>query len=123
MTATELTSRMLADQRLHCRRLARALQLTEKMLAHAERDEWEEVILVEQERRDDLTACFAEPIVRGDEELVAEAMAALLHLNEQLMSRLRNARSQALAQGRELAGRREALDSYRAVESAVLAQR
>jgi len=106
-----------AQRIARCRRLARALEMTERMLTHAQCDEWEQVIVVERERREDLAACFAEPVGRGDEELLAEAMAALLHLNEQLMSLLRDARAQAMAQGSELAGRRQALDSYRAVKA------
>lgn len=118
MTVAELKPRPLPDRDHHGVRLARALELTEKMLGHAQRDEWEQVILVEQERRDHLNAFFALPIPRGEEDLVAEAMAALLHLNEELMSKLRKARSQAMSQGRELSGRRQAVNSYRAVEAA-----
>lgn len=107
----------VSDRVWHCRCLARALKLTEQMLAHADRDEWEQVAEVELERREDLTASFSRAVPPGDAELVAEAMAALLHLNEELMSKLKIARTAALAQGRELAGKREAVNSYLQVGS------
>ena len=37
----------------------------------------------ELERREDLAACFSDPVPAADVELVAQAMAALLHLNEE----------------------------------------
>ncbi|MDZ7783999.1 MAG: flagellar protein FliT [Halioglobus sp.] len=117
MTAGIATKPSVSDQVWHCRCLARALKLTEQMLAHADRGEWEQVARVELERREDLTASFSRAVPPGDAELVAEAMAALLHLNEELMSKLKVARTAALAQGRELAGKREAVTSYLQVES------
>lgn len=118
MSVEELRTRALSDQVRHCKRLAQALKLTEQMLEHAEKDEWQRVTELEIERRDDLTACFSRQIPPADAELVAQAMAALLHLNEELMSRLKVARSAAMAQGRELSSKRQAVNSYRAVEAA-----
>ncbi|MCB1843407.1 MAG: flagellar protein FliT [Halioglobus sp.] len=118
MSVEELRTRALSDQVRHCKRLAQALKLTEQMLAHAEKDEWQRVTELEVERRDDLVACFSREIPPADTELVAQAMAALLHLNEELMSRLKLARSAAMAQGRELSNKRQAVNSYRAVEAA-----
>tara|TARA_R110000823_G_scaffold47903_13_gene121869 strand:+ start:705 stop:1070 length:366 start_codon:yes stop_codon:yes gene_type:complete len=118
MIVEELRTRALSEQVRHCQRLAQALLLTEQMLEHAANDEWARVTELEIERREDLAACFSRQIPPADTELVAQAMAALLHLNEELMSRLRVARSAAMAQGRELTGKRQAVNSYRAVESA-----
>ncbi|MCR9104333.1 MAG: flagellar protein FliT [Gammaproteobacteria bacterium] len=118
MIIEELRTTAWSDQMRHCQRLAQALKLTERMLRHAENDEWQQVTELEVERREDLNACFSGQIPPVDAELVAQAMAALLHLNEELMSRLKVARSTAMAQGRELSTKRQAVDSYRAVEAA-----
>lgn len=113
------TQNMLApDQVAQCQRLAHVLTLTKQMLVHADNGEWEKVAQQELGRRDDLAACFADMAPVADAELFAEAMAALLHLNEELMSKLKVARTAVMEQGREYKRNRNAMDSYQAVDAA-----
>ncbi|MFK8047105.1 MAG: flagellar protein FliT [Halioglobus sp.] len=100
----------------HCRRLAHVLSLTKKMLSLAEDGQWEQVAEREMERREDLAACFENSSVTGsDAEVFAEAMAALLHLNEELMAKLKVARDLVMEEGRKHTRNRNALGSYRDV--------
>ncbi|MCB1710808.1 MAG: hypothetical protein KDI10_19045, partial [Halioglobus sp.] len=84
-----------------CRRLASVLTMTRQMLVDAGNGEWEQVAKRELERREDLAACFSDPVPAADVELVAQAMAALLHLNEELMAKLKIARTEVMMLARE----------------------
>ncbi|MAT95193.1 MAG: flagellar protein FliT [Halioglobus sp.] len=116
---TQVQARALPEQVHQCRRLARVLEMTRQMLAHADKDEWEQVTAIERERRDDLVQCFSEPIPLGDSELVAEALATLLHLNEELMSRLKEARSSVMEKSLEFSRQRQAVSSYQSVDASL----
>lgn len=102
-----------------CRRLAYVLGLTQDMLQVAEAGDWDKVARLEQERREDLVNCFAQARPTGDTELVAQAIATLLHLNEELMAKLKVARSSVMEQGAEFTRNRSAASSYMAVDSAL----
>ena len=99
-----------------CRRLARVLTMTQEMVELADDGEWDAVAERESARREDLKTCFSDPVSPGDAELVAEALAAVLHLNEELMSRLSSARDNVLQQGIAQARTRSAIDSYHDVK-------
>lgn len=101
-----------------CQRLAGVLTMTRDMLASAEDGDWERVAELERRRRDDLKACFATPPSQEHGELVAEALAVILHLNEELMTRLREARAAVLDQGVAQARTRAAIGEYRTVKGA-----
>lgn len=107
----------MRDQAALCQRLAYVLGLTKEMLEHADAGEWGKVADIEQRRREDLVACFADARPSGEPELVAQAMAALLHLNEQLMLMLKDARQEVMAQGQAFAHNRSATQSYQAVDA------
>lgn len=119
MMAVELQDKSLSSQVRHCRRLAKVLTVTRQMLVSAEEGDWDTVADMESQRREDLVACFAQPVPLGDTELVAEAMATLLHLNEELMAKLRVARSAVMAQGMDFTKSRQALSTYHAVDAAI----
>jgi len=106
----------LSDQARQCRRLANVLTLTKQMLVHADKGEWENVTELELERRDDLSTCFAESTSIADSVLIAEAIAALLHLNEELMAKLKTAREVVMAQGIEYSRNLSAVGNYKAIE-------
>ena len=97
-------------------RLARVLGMTRDMLDLAQAGAWDRVTELERERRSDLQHCFATPVDVEHGELVAETLAALLHLNEELMSLLGDAREAVLEQGAQQARRRSALDQYQNVQ-------
>ncbi len=101
-----------------CRRLAQVLTLTRDMLTHANNGDWDTVTLMERQRREDLMVCFADATSPEHGELVAEALAAILHLNEELMAKLRAARDNVLQQGVDQARTRTAIDQYQGVKHA-----
>ncbi|WP_461520212.1 flagellar protein FliT [Porticoccus sp.] len=103
-------------QAQQCRHLASALMKTQQMLELAKAGEWARVTELELQRREDLAACFSATAMAADSALIAEAIAALLHLNEELMSCLKDARTQVMAQGREHSKRRRAAESYGVVD-------
>jgi hypothetical protein len=121
----EFINKPISDKLEQCRRLAHVLELTKEMLVHADNGEWEQVTEMELLRRDDLMLCFSKSMPAGDTQLVAEAMATLLHLNEELMAKLKVARSAVMAQGLEFAKNRDAVSSYQAVgaSSSILSHR
>ena len=99
-----------------CQRLAGVLTTTQQMLACAEGGDWERVADLERRRRDDLAACFSASVAIADSSLIAEALAALLSLNEELMARLHSARSEVMESGIQLSRNRDAVSSYSAVQ-------
>jgi hypothetical protein len=118
MLAVVHQEQAMSDQTTQCRRLAHVLTLTKQMLVYADNGEWERVTELELERRDDLTTCFAESASIADSVLIAEAIAALLHLNEELMAKLKTARGLVMEQGIEYSRNRSAVGSYQAVKIA-----
>jgi len=107
----------LSDQAQQCRRLATVITMTKQMLVHADHGEWEQVTELEIERRDDLNACFSDSASVADSVLIAEAIAALLHLNEELMAKLQTARDVVMEQGIEYSRNRSAVGDYKAIET------
>ncbi|MFV0275749.1 MAG: flagellar protein FliT [Parahaliea sp.] len=107
------------DGRLgECGLLARALNTTRDMIELARNDDWESVVECERQRRADLDAFFDAPgRLQKHAELVAEALAVILHLNEELAGLLQVARSAALQAGSEQVRSRRALDSYAALHA------
>ena len=110
-------NQLASDQVEQCRRLAQVLMITRQMLVDAEDGDWEQVAAREVERREDLAACFSSSVPAADAELSAQAMAALLHLNEELMAKLQTARAEVMSLAREHTRNRHAVDSYQAVDA------
>ena len=118
MKTVILSEQYRIGQTQQCKRLASVLTLTKKMLAFAEQDDWSQVTECELERREDLARCFSDTLPAADAELFAEAMAALLHLNEELMALLKIARTNVMEQGQAFSRRRSAASSYRDMDAA-----
>jgi len=110
-------SELITAQVEQCQRLVHVIGLTQQMLRHADNGEWDQVASMEMERRDDMLACFADGPPPVDSELVAEAVAMLLHLNEELMAKLKEARQVVVQQGQQFARNRSAANSYKAVQA------
>jgi len=117
MMATPEAEQTVASQVAQCQRLARVLTMTQQMLAHAAVGEWEQVTELEQERRDDLAACFSEPVSLADSALIAEALAALLSLNEELMAKLNVAKSEVMETSVQFSRNRTAVGNYSAMQA------
>lgn len=77
--------------------LARVLKVTEHMLEQANAGNWDMVEELEAQRSVELQECFA----MQDEtpsEMIAEALATLLYLNEQLVQIVRYAKERTAAE-------------------------
>ena len=95
------------------RLLATVIKTTRNMLDLADEEKWDAVASLEVLRREDLKRCFEIPLEEGQSELVAEALAVLLHLNEELASKLVHARKQSLAESLDSTKNRDAINEYR----------
>jgi hypothetical protein len=112
MTLTARAESSVSTQLQQCQRLARVLTITQDMLSHADAGEWQRVADLERERRDDLSACFTESVSLVDSALIGEALAALLTLNEELMAKLKTAKSSVMESGIQFSRNRSAVGSY-----------
>ena len=108
---TEKPALTLAQTRV----LAGVIKTTRHMLALANQWEWGTVAELESLRREDLQFCFDIPADEDNAELVAEALAVLLHLNEELMNRLASARDAARQAVNVEVRQIEAMEEYRRV--------
>ncbi|MFT7287158.1 MAG: hypothetical protein ACI87W_001271 [Halieaceae bacterium] len=116
--SAEQQGTIAAGQAGSCRRLADVLNLTRDMLDYATADDWDRVAELEKMRRADLQACFSSPVIADQRELVAEALAVMLHLNEELMGKLATARELVLKRGAQQARTRSAIHNYHDVGQA-----
>ena len=92
--------------------LAESIQLTRDMLHNAREGNWSAVSDHELLRRDVLKRCFDSAVTADDSEVIAEALAVILHLNEELVSLLQCARQGSLEASRANMKLRGAVDSY-----------
>ena len=83
------------------RLLATVINTTRTMLELAGQEHWDAVADLEKLRREDLVRCFEIPVSGEQGELLAEALAVLLHLNEELMSKLSLARDELALEGKQ----------------------
>ena len=102
----------IEDKVSQLRLLAESIQLTREMLDNAREGNWSAVSDHELLRRDVLNRCFDSAVTADESEVVAEALAVILHLNEELVSLLQRARQASLDASRASVKRRGAVDSY-----------
>jgi len=98
-------------------RLATVIRTTQRMVQLAEAGAWDQVADLERERREELQCCFAAAVPDSHADLVAEALAAILHLNDELMEQLRAARDAVLELGVAQVRTRTALATYEALKA------
>ena len=82
-------------ERIQRERLAAVLLLTERMLNLAKLGDWDQVADSERCRQGLLEDCFDGEVQPHNSELFSEAIAAMLHMNEELMALLAHARTEA----------------------------
>ena len=99
------------------RLLATVIKTTRNMLVLAYQQNWDAVADLEVLRREDLKRCFDLPVKEDKEGLIAEALAVLLHLNEELASHLLTARARSLEGSRDREKSRSALEQYHTIET------
>lgn len=99
-------------KRKQCRRLVEVLEVTKTMVEHAQRGNWTEVGKLELQRRDELNECFAYKIADEDSYLMSEALATVLHMNEELMSIVAAARRELIQKQSENVQAKAGLNDY-----------
>lgn len=99
-------------KRKHCRRLVEVLEKTKLMVDHAMVGNWSEVATLEEQRRGDLNECFAYKIADDDSYLMSEALATVLHMNEELMNIVSKARRDLIKQQSETTQTKVRLNDY-----------
>lgn len=99
-------------KRKQCRRLVEVLEMTKEMVSLAKQGNWSEVGKLEEQRRDDLNECFSYKIADSDSYLMSEALATVLHLNEELMSVVAGARKELIQQQSENSRTKTSLSNY-----------
>jgi len=111
-TAMPDSAEMREDQ--HNRRrfqLARLLRSTEEILHCAQVGDWESVETLEKERQIELASCFTG---EGEEPspLVAEALATLLHMNNQIADLVKTAKNELVEEQQRMESQRNIADQY-----------
>ena len=104
-------------KRKHCKRLVDVLEKTKLMVDHAQVGNWTEVARLEEERRDELNECFAYKIADDDSYLMSEALATVLHMNEELMNVVSRARRDLIKKQSEATQTRVRLNDYLDISS------
>ncbi len=95
----------------HRFQLARLLRSTEEILHCAQLGDWESVEALEKQRQLELAACFTG---EGEEPspLVAEALATLLHMNNQIADLVKTAKLELVAEQKRLESQRSVAGQY-----------
>ena len=89
-----------------------ALEKTQKMLEEAECGRWEDIQTLENERKVILKRCFEQKIDQRNSVIFAEALATMLHLNEELVALLEAAKANAAARHKGDREAHEAIGHY-----------
>lgn len=97
--------------------LAAVLKLTQTMLQAAREGEWVEVSEGELHRRALLEECFSKPIDPELSEIFAEALATMLHMNEELVALLEAAKAEVAAAMKGQSATTKNIHHYLSVES------
>lgn len=92
----DLAARHEIHQRRQRVQLARLLQITEKMLEYAQQGDWVCVEELEALRKTELDACY-DLQQQQPSLLIAEALATLLYLNDQIVALVKLARTRLVA--------------------------
>lgn len=92
---TERCLEALLAKRGQCALLANILTRTSRMLEAARSGDWTLVTAIENKRSQLLKQCFSETVQPENAEIFSEALAIMLHMNEELVSLLENAKAEA----------------------------
>lgn len=91
--------------------LAKLLRSTEEILVCAQKGDWESVEEMEHSRKIEIADCFSN---QSHEEtpLIAEALATLIYLNEQITELVKQAKSDLMKEQRSFKSGRLAAQNY-----------
>lgn len=110
------TAEALIERRGQCTLLANVLLITQNMLRSAREGGWDAVAEMETDRRELLNDCFATAISPEQSELFSEALAAMLHLNEELIAEVEKAKIEAADRQLSQARTRKGISHYLDIE-------
>lgn len=111
------TAEALAEHRGQCTLLANVLLMTQHMVELAESGDWDSVTAMEADRRALLRDCFCAAVPPAHSEIFAEALAAMLHLNEELMSLLDSAKANIAGRHAKQVETRRGIGHYLDIDS------
>ena len=97
--------------------LATAIRISDQMLSHARAGRWELIDALEAERRKVLRAIFETPIPAAYSERVSEAIAIMIHLNEEVMELVNDAKAAAALNHSRVKSEHKAVGHYLDVDS------
>ena len=89
-----------------------ALEKTQQMLLEAECGHWDSIQRLESERKIILNRCFEQKVADRNGEIFAEALATMLHMNEELVALLENAKAHAAVRHTDDQFAHEAIGHY-----------
>lgn len=98
-------------------RLASILVITKKMLLEARNGSWDQVTEMEMQRALVLRECFSSPIPEQHSDTFTDALAAMLHMNEELIALLENAKAEVAIKRTDQARTSKSLGHYLDIES------
>ena len=96
--------------------LARVVLITQEMLDLAHKDQWDLVTSKERDRRVLLADCFADSVPTGQSQLFSEALAAMLHMNEEMIGLLEAAKENVAIKRTDQSHKKRSLGHYLDVE-------
>ena len=111
-----MTDQSVADPSGAASGLANILLMTENMLSLARDDSWDAVTVLEEQRREALVTCFASPIPPSQSEVFSEALAAMLHMNEEMIGLLEAAKENVAIKRTDQSHKKRSLGHYLDIE-------
>ena len=109
---TEPCLEALLARRGQCALLANVLTRTSRMLEAARSGDWPLVTAMENKRSQLVKQCFSEPVGAENSELFSEALAIMLHMNEELVALLEDAKAHAAVRHTDDQFAHQAISSY-----------
>jgi hypothetical protein len=106
----------LVERSGQCTLLANVLLMTKQMVELAQSQDWDAVAQLEGDRRSLLSDTFSEPVPPEHSEIFSEALAAMLHMNEELMALLKTAKDDVVHQHAAQVRTRDGIGRYLDVE-------
>lgn len=116
MTVGEDKDRKTPDDSCVSQLLADVLLISEKMLQLGREDKWDTVAELESKRAYFLKQCFDSPISDDRFDVFSQALAVMLHLNEELITVLEEAKGQAAIQRTDTRKKASSVKHYLDVE-------
>jgi len=109
---TERCLEALLARRGQCALMANVLTRTSRMLDAARSGDWPLVTAMENKRSQLVKQCFSEPVGAENSELFSEALAIMLHMNEELVALLEAAKEDASVRRTDHQFAHEAIGHY-----------